>query len=103
MKAYFDFFIDEIEMKFNNARFVVKLYENYTIEHIRIVFLKIKEQLDEIEESLKASSKPAEDAEYVIDANQDEEVSDEQKRKAARANSAKAPVVHSVEIDKHSG
>ena len=69
MKAYFDFFIDEIEMKFNNARVIVKQYENYSIEHIRNIFLKIKEQLNEIEVSLKSSDKPVDDFAQIIDAN----------------------------------
>jgi hypothetical protein len=43
MKAYFDFFSDDKNMKFENARAIVKKYENYPIDHYRIMFIKIKE------------------------------------------------------------
>ena len=50
MKAYLDFFMDESEdAKFTNARTIVKKYANYPIEHFRLIFKKIKEQLDEID------------------------------------------------------
>jgi hypothetical protein len=53
LQAYFDFFIPENidNYQFKNARTLVKKYESYPIEHFRIMFLKIKEQLDEIDEA----------------------------------------------------
>ena len=42
MKAYFDFFIDDAQMKFENARGIVKKYESYPIVHFRKIFDKIK-------------------------------------------------------------
>jgi hypothetical protein len=56
MKAYFDFFVDDQDMKFANARAIVKKYENYPIEHFKIMFNKIKEQLDEIDEGENQNS-----------------------------------------------
>lgn len=54
LKAYFDFFIKEniLDYSFANARELVKKYEKYPIDHFRIMFLKIKEQLDEIDEGI---------------------------------------------------
>ena len=97
MKAYFDFFVDDQDMQFANARAIVKKYENYPIEHFKVMFNKIKEQLDEIDEGEKQT------AAAVVDVDQDEELDDEQKRKAAKANAKKAPVIHNIDIDKHSG
>lgn len=43
MKAYFDFFFDDEDNKFENARAIVAKYEKYPIEQYRNMFLKIKE------------------------------------------------------------
>lgn len=97
MKAYFDFFVDDQDMKFANARAIVQKYQNYPIEHFKVMFNKIKEQLDEIDEGENQTSAA------IVDVDQDEELDDEQKRKAAKANAKKAPVIHNIDIDKHSG
>lgn len=70
MKAYFDFFVDDQDMKFVNAREIVKKYDNYPIEHFKIMFNKIKEQLDEIDEGENQTS-------AIVDVDQDEELDEE--------------------------
>ena len=71
MKAYFDFFVDDQDMKFANARAIVKKYQNYPIEHFRIMFNKIKEQLDEIDQGENQNSAA------IVDVDQDEELDEE--------------------------
>ena len=48
MLAYFDFFRDT-EAEFKDARAIVEKYSDYPIEHFRIMFKKIQEQLNEID------------------------------------------------------
>ena len=42
MTAYFDFYIDDKDKKYNKAREVVKKYEKYPITTFRNMFKKIK-------------------------------------------------------------
>ena len=56
MKAYFDFFTDDEQAKFVNAREIVEKYINYPIEHFRVMFKKIKEQIDEIDQAMRRTS-----------------------------------------------
>jgi len=58
-------------MQFANARAIVKKYQNYPIEHFKVMFNKIKEQLDEIDEGEKQT------AAAIVDVEQDEELDDE--------------------------
>lgn len=82
---------------------IVKKYENYPIEHFRNLFKKVREQLEEIDEGQEEQSetKVAEGA--AIDADQEEEVDEEQKRQASLANQKKAPVIHNIEVDEKTG
>jgi len=51
MLAYFDFFTEN--GTFENARSIVEKYKDYPIEHYKVMFTKIREQLDEIDQSLQ--------------------------------------------------
>lgn len=51
--AYFDFFVPSNidQFQFVNASEMARRYADYPIEHFRLMFLKIKEQLDEVSEA----------------------------------------------------
>lgn len=58
MQAYLDFFIEESEKKrFPNARRVVEKYGTYPIEHFKVCFNKIREQLEEIDAAFEFNVK----------------------------------------------
>ena len=65
LMAYFDFFVPENidRFEFRHAAEMVRKYHDYPIDHFRIMFLKIKEQLDGIDEAKNqlggATDKPA--------------------------------------------
>ena len=48
MSAYYEFFNDGA-INLQKVKKIVKKYQDYPIEHLRLPFMKIQEQLDEIE------------------------------------------------------
>ena len=98
MQAYFDFFEDQPSEgePFAKARAIVKKYENYPIQSFKVIFKKIREQLQEIDE---ASQKP----EGAINPDDDEDPSEEQKRQAQLSTKKKTPVIHEAKIEAFTG
>ena len=99
MKAYFDFFQDSSEgAEFATAREIVKKYENCHIDHHRLIFKKIKEQLDEIDGARDQAREG-----QIIDAEDSEEADEEQKRQAKLATQKNTPVIHEIKVDQKTG
>lgn len=99
MKAYFDFFQDDAEgAEFATAREIVKKYENCYIDHYRVIFKKIREQLDEIDGAREQTK-----GGQAIDAEDSEGADEEQKRQAKLATQKNTPLIHEIKVDQKNG
>jgi hypothetical protein len=91
MSAYYEFFNDG-EANLKKVKEIVQKYEGYPIEHLRLPFKKIQEQLDEIENANRPS-------EEMISSSQDKEATEEQKRQAKIRTMNQKPIIHSIKVD----
>lgn len=105
LTAYFDFFIGSAAgpTPFANARAMVAKHKEHPIEHFRLMFLKIREQLDEIDVGRREALKVQGQVQPPIDAEQDEAADEEQQRQARLRTKAKTPIIHDISIDARSG
>ena len=74
-------------------------YKDFPVLHFNPIFKKVKEQLDEIDSSQRNALAHQEKSKQQISVDQEEQVTEEQKRLARLDAKKKVPVFHSIDID----